>query len=142
MYEECHNLLVTGGYRVYTSLNEQKQEVLQQAVDETRIDFVNHGTDGVYAMQGAAACIDNATGKVVAVVGGRSQDDVTSSLNRAYQSSRQPGSTIKPLVVYAPALEGSYTADTVIDDHKFEGGPENAGGVYYGNVTLRRAVEK
>lgn len=141
VYEECHNLLVTGGYRVYTSLNEQKQEVLQQAVDETLIDFVNHGTDGVYAMQGAAACIDNATGKVVAVVGGRSQDDVTSSLNRAYQSSRQPGSTIKPLVVYTPALEGSYTADTVIDDHKFEGGPENAGGVYYGNVTLRRAVE-
>lgn len=142
VYEECQNLLVTGGYRVYTSLNEEKQALLQQAVDETLEDFVNRGTDGMYAMQGAAVCIDNETGKVVSIVGGRSQEDVTTSLNRAYQSSRQPGSTMKPLAVYTPALEGNYTADTVINDHKFEGGPENAGGVYYGNVTLRQAVEK
>lgn len=142
VYEECRSLLVTGGYRVYTSLNAEKQTVLQQAVDETLEAFMNRSVDGVYAMQGAAACIDNETGKVVAIVGGRSQEDVSSSLNRAYQSSRQPGSTIKPLVVYAPALEGKYTANTIINDHKFADGPENSGGSYYGNVSLRRAVEK
>jgi len=142
VYEECKNLLVTGGYRVYTSLNQAKQKALQDAIDLTLEGFVNKSTDGVYAMQSAAATIDHETGFLVAVVGGRIQDDVMTSLNRAYQSPRQPGSTMKPLVVYAPALEGDYTASSVINDHKFKDGPENAGGIYYGNVTLQRAVEK
>ena len=59
-------------------------------------------------MQGASVCIDNTTGMVRAIVGGRSQDDVEGyTLNRAFQSFRQPGSAIKPLIVYTPALGGA-----------------------------------
>lgn len=142
VYEECRSLLVTGGYRIYTSLNREKQQVLQSAVDTTLEGFLNKSTDGVYAMQSAAATIDNESGFLVAIVGGRTQNDVITSLNRAYQSPRQPGSTMKPLVVYAPALEKGYKSGSTINDHKFKDGPENAGGTYFGNVTLKRAVEK
>lgn len=142
VYEECLNLLRTGGYRVYTSLEPQKQELLQQSIDEALEGFVNRGTNGVLDMQGAAVCIDNETGYVAAIVGGRTQDDVDTSLNRAYQSPRQPGSTIKPLVVYTPALENGYTPDTMVTDQRLEDGPANANGRYYGQVKLSYAVEQ
>ena len=49
--------------------------------------------------QGAATVVNNETGKVEAIVGGRTQNNGTYTLNRAYQSYRQPGSSIKPLIV-------------------------------------------
>ena len=142
VYEECLNMLRAGGYRVYTSLDPEKQELLQASVDETLEGFVNRGTNGVLDMQGAAVCIDNATGQVAAIVGGRTEEDVDASLNRAYQSPRQPGSTIKPLVVYTPALEQGYTADSTVTDQKLEDGPSNSNGRYYGQVKLSYAVEQ
>jgi len=71
---------------------------------------------GIYALQGAATAIDNETGKVVAIVGGRDQEVTTYTLNRAFQSFRQPGSAIKPILVYAPALEKGYTSNSVVYD--------------------------
>lgn len=71
-------------------------------------------------MQAAAVSIDNNSGYVVAIVGGRKQDSDNYTLNRAYQSYRQPGSSIKPLLVYTPQLERGYTPDTVVDDHKLK----------------------
>ena len=62
------------------------------------------------------------------------------TLNRAYQSYRQPGSAIKPLVVYTPSFENGYTPDTEVNDHQFEGGPSNADDSYAGYMTLRSAV--
>ena len=80
---------------------------------------------------------------MVAIVGGRKQKDTIGyTLNRAYQSYRQPGSSFKPLVVYTPQLERSYTPNTIVDDTYFEGGPRNSGGVYLGKIPLRTAVEK
>jgi membrane peptidoglycan carboxypeptidase len=75
-------------------------------------------------------------------VGGRSQEFDGHTLNRAYQSFRQPGSSIKPLIVYTPQLERGYTPDSIVKDEKFEGGPSNSSGTYSGNITLRYAVEQ
>ena len=61
--------------------------------------FTEKTDDGVYKVQGAAVSIDNSTGKVAAIVGGREEDQEGYGLNRAYQSFRQPGSAIKPLLV-------------------------------------------
>ncbi|MCD7826287.1 MAG: transglycosylase domain-containing protein [Clostridiaceae bacterium] len=142
MYNECHSALYTGGYRIYTSLSSSKQKKLQKSVNQTLKGFTGK-SDGVYKMQGAATCIDNETGFVVAIVGGRKQKDTVGyTLNRAFQSYRQPGSCFKPLVVYTPQLERGYTPDTIVDDTYFEGGPKNSGGTYDGKITLRRAVEK
>ena len=115
---------------------------MQKAIDDNLAGFKEKGTDGVYKMQGSAVSIDNKTGRVVAIVGGRSQKTEGYSLNRAYQSHRQPGSSIKPLVVYTPTLERGSTASTTVHDYKFNGGPSNSGGRYYGYVSLRFAVEQ
>lgn len=140
LYAACQKKLYTGGYKIYTSIDMSIQEELQNAVDTALSDFTEKGEDDVYSMQGAAVCIDNDTGYVVAIVGGRSQDFSTYTLNRAYQSHRQPGSSIKPLIVYAPSFENGYTPDSIVDDHELEDGPKNSTGTYYGEVTVRYAV--
>ena len=78
---------------------------------------------------------------VRAIVGGRSQNLAGYTLNRAYQSFRQPGSSIKPLIVYTPALERGYSAESIVEDKRIEDGPGNADNYYAGEMTLRRAVE-
>ena len=140
-YKTCEQSLYTGGYRIYTSIDLSMEEQLQSAVDEKLQDFTDVNEEGIYTLQSAAVCIDNETGFVKAIVGGRSQEYDGHMLNRAYQSYRQPGSAIKPLIVYTPALERGYTPDTIVEDAPIEGGPENASGRYLGSVTLRYAVE-
>ena len=141
-YAVAQKMLLNNGYRIYTSIDLKKQKSLQQAVNNNLSGFTEKGTNGMYQMQGSAVCIENKTGRVVAIVGGRSQQTEGYSLNRAYQSFRQPGSSIKPLIVYTPSLERGKTASTTINDHKFDGGPSNSGGTYYGYVSLRFAVEQ
>lgn len=133
--------LFESGYQIYTSIEPQQQEALQQAIDEKLEEYNTKNTNGSYALQCSAVCIDNETGKVTAIVGGRSQEDISYDYNRAYLSSRPPGSAIKPLVVYTPLLERGYTADSIVVDQKTSGGPKNANGQYSGSMTLRRAVE-
>ena len=144
LYDECHNSLYTGGYRIYTSLNKKKQKKLQKAVDDQLAGFKDKTKkDKVYELQGAATCIDNSNGLVVAIVGGRKQKNITGyTLNRAYQSYRQPGSCFKPVAVYTPQLERGYTPDSIVDDTYFKGGPRNSDGSYAGKISLRYAVEK
>ena len=70
----------------------------------------------------------------------RGENDV---YNRAYLSARQPGSTIKPLIDYAPAFDtGEYYPARLVNDHKWENGPSNSGGSYYGNVSVREALNR
>lgn len=144
-YSESYNFwqqqLYRGGYRVYTSLDPKKQGLLLAAVQNQLAEFEEMNEEGTYTLQGAATCVENDTGRVVAIVGGRGEHTVGYSLNRAYQSFRQPGSSIKPLIVYTPWLERGYYPDTIVVDEKFPGGPRNANGVYSGKITLRRAVE-
>lgn len=141
-YATAQKQLLNNGYRIYTSIDLKKQKALQQAINTNLASFTEKGTNGIYKMQGAAVCIDNDTGRVVAVVGGRSQNTSGYTLNRAYQSFRQPGSSIKPVIVYTPALERDYTPDTTVNDHRFEGGPSNSNGRYSGYISLRYAVEQ
>lgn len=141
-YAAAQKQLLNNGYRIYTSIDLKKQKALQKAINENLAPFTEKGTNGIYKMQGAGVCIDNETGRVVAVVGGRSQKTSGYTLNRAYQSFRQPGSSIKPVIVYTPSLERDYTSDTTVNDHKFEDGPSNANGKYYGHIPLHFAVEQ
>lgn len=142
LYEECQKALFTAGYRIYTSIDLELQGMLQQAIDEKLAGFTEVNEEGVYQLQGAGVCIDNETGYVCAIVGGRSQDFDGYTLNRAYQSYRQPGSCIKPLIVYTPALERGYTPDSIVEDERIEDGPGNADGSYSGEITLRTALAK
>lgn len=140
LYEECNAKLFTGGYRIYTSIDLHAQNQLQASIDWVLASFTEQNEEGIYALQGASVCIDNTTGMVRAIVGGRSQDVEGYTLNRAFQSYRQPGSAIKPLIVYTPALERGYTPDTIVVDEPVENGPDNGDGRFSGAMTLRQAV--
>ena len=143
LYDACNAKLFTGGYRIYTSLDLDAQSQLQASVDEVLAGFGEKSDEGIYELQGAAVCIDNTTGMVRAIIGGRSQDDVEGyTLNRAFQSFRQPGSAIKPLIVYTPALERGYTPDTTVVDEPIADGPVNGDGTYSGAMSLRQAVAR
>ncbi len=139
-YYRIQKTLFTGGYRIYTSIDLKKQEMLQRAVDEELTDFTEVNDGGVYKLQSSAACIDNRTGRVVAIVGGRSQESHGYTLNRAYQSFRQPGSAIKPLIVYTPMFERGMYPDDIVVDERFEGGPRNSGNVYSGEIPVSYAI--
>ena len=141
LYEQCEQSLYSGGYRIYTSISMKKQKELQNAVNTELQGFTEKTQDGVYKMQGAAVCISNNTGRVVAIVGGRKQKNTEGyTLNRAFQSFRQPGSAFKPLAVYTPAFENGYTPESTVNDQYFEGGPRNSDGRYAGNISVRSAV--
>ena len=142
VYSSCQTRLYSGGYRIYTSIDPEKQKLLQDTVDGGLSVSSEKSKAGIYSLQGAAVTIDNSSGRVVAIVGGRSQKLKGSTLNRAYQSFRQPGSTIKPLIVYTPAFEQGYTPESLVKDEKIEGGPVNADGVFSGNMTVLDALAK
>ncbi|MCD8109317.1 MAG: penicillin-binding protein [Clostridiales bacterium] len=143
VYNETLALIRAGGYSIYTSLDTSIQAQLQASVDEGLADFTDTQEDGRYEMQGAAVCIDNSSGLVVAIVGGRGTAD---SFNRGYQAERQPGSAIKPLLDYGPAInEGVVVPSTVLTDEKttINGySPSNAGNSYRGDVTVREALAR
>lgn len=93
--------LETGGIKIYTNLDMDAQKILEDSITN------NLNTDK--DLQVASVMMDPNTGKIIALVGGR--DYNKSQYNRAYQSSRQVGSTMKPFLYYA-ALESGFTAST------------------------------
>lgn len=140
MYLQERKKLLRGGYKIYTSIDMNKVKSLQKSVDDVLKPF-NYKENGILEPQGASVCIENDTGRVVAICGGRSQDLSNYSLNRAFQSYRQPGSSLKPLVVYTPALDKGYFPFSIRQDVKMADGPSNFDDYYQGNISLRYAVE-
>ncbi len=134
--------LLAGGYIIYTTLDPDMQRILDDQF-ETSSFFPKNAKDGT-PVQAAAACVDTSTGAVRAIVGGR-EYQTRRGLNRATHLRRQPGSALKPLSVYAPAVEsfGITCADVILDEPTAFGTykPQNAGNTYYGHVTIRTALK-
>ena len=133
--------LLAGGYVITATLDPMMQATLETQF--TKDIFPANAKDGT-PVQSAAACVDTASGAIRALVGGR-EYLTRRGLNRATQLRRQPGSSIKPLAVYAPAIEkAGWTAASVVLDEptNFNGyRPRNAGNAYHGNVTVRAALK-
>lgn len=139
-YNEKNEEIRAGGFKIHTSLDSGLQQILQEQIDAGLSGYTELQENGKYALQGAGVVVDNRTNYVTAIVGGRGTED---PFNRAYLSARQPGSTIKPLIDYAPAFDtGEYYPSRIVDDHKWEDGPSNSGGTYRGNVTVREALNR
>lgn len=132
-YAYCQQDLYGGGYYIYTSIDPKAQQQLQAAVDR----IIKENDEN---LQAAAVTIDNETGDVIAIVGGRTEEIQGYGFNRAYQSYRQPGSAVKPLNVYAPYLSMGHSDAEKVYDVYDENGPRNAEGVYAGEMTLREAL--
>jgi 1A family penicillin-binding protein len=135
--------LLSGGYTIYTALNTEMQESAQ-ALYQDPARFPSNASDGEKA-QAALVALNPKNGEVLSLVGGRSYD-VQRGLNRATDIKRQPGSTFKPISVYAAAIDryGMLPSSLVDDTQRSFGNyaPRNFGGHYYGVVTLRDALSK
>ena len=133
--------VLTGGFTIETTLSRTHQDVLDAQFAKDL--FPANASDGTQ-VQGAAACVDVRTGEVLAIVGGR-EYQVRRGFNRATDLRRQPGSALKPLVAYAPAIDqfGYMTASVLRDEPTNFGGykPRNASYTYYGNVSMRTALQ-
>ena len=140
-YSKAQDMLYTKGYKIYTSIDMNKQRLLEQILSEELAFSQETDANGIYSLQGSATTIDNQTGKVVAIVGGRTQENSSYGLNRAYQGYRQPGSTFKPLAVYTPAFERGYLPSTIVNDVKSSDGPRNYNEKYEGPITITWAIQ-
>lgn len=151
-----------GGLIVYTTLSQELQTLAEQSVEKrlavveklpgykhptkAAFDATWDGTQEVAStpyLQGAVTILDNATGGILALVGGR--DYRQSKYNRATQGQRQIGSTVKPFV-YATAIASGFLPGTFIDDAPIQPGeiegagagwsPQNSDGKFTGQQTL------
>jgi penicillin-binding protein 1A len=143
-YNLSSDQIFGGGLKIYTTVDPKIQTAAENA-------FANPANfpQGMPDMQveSAMTIIEQSSGSIRAMVGGRNY--TTRGLNRAWYSRRPPGSSIKPLVVYGPALEkGGYFPGTVLDDMpvSYNGGngkswsPQNDDGSWAGLITMRYAL--
>ena len=133
--------LLTGGYRVYTYMDAG----MQRACERIFLDDANFpvSADGE-TPQGAIVVVDVESAGITALLGAR-ENETALAFNRAVRIRRQPGSVIKPILVYAPALEAGYTAASMLLDDAvdFSGyQPNNPSGTFAGWVTMREAVTR
>lgn len=145
--ESYVNLLKTGGYKIYTSIDMANQNKFQELFSNSFKGYTKKDENGKFALQGAAVLVNNKTGLVETVIGSRDPQD---QFNRGILSYRQPGSSIKPLAVYAPAVEGGeyFPSRHVVDkpitiksgDTIFK--PRNAYRGFRGEMPLREALAR
>lgn len=142
--EEAEIKLFNGGLKIVATIDTELQGIVEDTFNNTKLfPESKEDANGILQPEAAAIIIENGTGEIKAVMGGRSEK-VRRGLNRATQSLRQPGSTIKPLAVYAPALDNGYTVGTVVDDAPVTFGnfsPRNYSNSFKGLVTVREAIQ-
>lgn len=143
--EMAKHLVYAGGLKIYTTVDPYVQGVLEEVYEEENEKFFLQNGNGLEP-QSAMVVLDHTNGDIVAMVGGRGEKDLNLGLNRATQSKRQPGSAMKPISVYAPAIDmGLLTYGSCIDDTpplyvNNSPWPKNANRTYSGHVSLARAV--
>ena len=157
--------LRNGGYKVFTALNPEVQQVVQSTITNwSQYPSMRYSNDSstqaslgggeyltVVQPQCAAAVMDWHTGQLVAVVGGRSEPIQRKQLNRANRSGMPVGSSLKPLAVYGPAFDLGYSPGTPVLNLPIpikgwvseNGYPTNfGGGGYTGVESMRYAINK
>lgn len=158
-YKEAEEQLKTGGYKVYTTIDQQIYDLLQESAKK-HINDLGMAYEGVYTdpetgqetsyvekVQNGMVVMDNNSGKVLGFIAGT--DFENNQIDHAFGIRRSPGSTIKPLAVYGPAIqENLIHPSTVIPDTEFtqtfEDGttwsPTNYGNVVSGGAESARVA--
>lgn len=141
--EFAQNYLYLAGATIYSTQNSEIQDKVEN--EFLKQQYVLYSSDGETTSQAAMVIMNHQTGEVLACTGGLGEKETFRGLNRATQSQRQTGSSIKPLAVLAPGIDRkTFTASTIYNDKKttFSGNyePGNNSG-YLGETTVRRALE-
>ncbi|MCR5055904.1 MAG: transglycosylase domain-containing protein [Clostridia bacterium] len=115
--ENANDLIFNGGLTIYTTQDTRVQKILDEIFTNEANFRMNVGRDPEDCSQCAIAIMNHETGEIVAVYGGYGKKTQSLTLNRATDIARQPGSTIKPLLVYGPLIDkGILTAGTALDE--------------------------
>ncbi|OCA84378.1 penicillin-binding protein [Bacillus sp. FJAT-27225] len=131
--------LLTGGYKIYTELDPKMQAAVEESFKDESLFNVGNSSDPV---QSGAVLVDAKSGGIRALVGGRGEH-VFRGYNRATQLKAQPGSVIKPIVSYTPALEEGWEITDMVKDEKMSFGnyqPSNYNDQYEGEVPMYEAL--
>ncbi|MET1013460.1 MAG: transglycosylase domain-containing protein [Paenisporosarcina sp.] len=124
--------IVSAGVTIETSLDPYKQQSIDRNFNKKL-----ENTD----LQASGAVVENITREIISLFGGKNYRKF--DFHRAFQGYRQPGSAIKPLLVYAPFFETTeYSPETVVNGGKYCVGtfcPQNYGGAIYGDVPIKQA---
>lgn len=104
---EATKMIYSGGLRIYSAVDTKVQDILED-VYVHRTNFPSERVSSVEDQAQSAMTIMDYSGRVVAIVGGAGEKTENRSNNRAVSAARQPGSSIKPLSVYAPGIEENY----------------------------------
>ena len=129
-----------GGLKIYTTMDYDIQNAMEEVFENTS-NFPT--SSAAQKAQSAMVIIDPGTGQIKGMVGGKGKKTDSRGLNRATQTLRQPGSSLKPLAVYSPGIDTKeFTAATVLLDAKLTIGdwsPKNAYSGFKGYLSLRKA---
>lgn len=142
----AQQMLYTGGLKIKCTIDPEIQSLLESVYTDPSSFVTKNGE----LMQSAMVVTENSTGEIKGIVGGMGEKTGSLIFNHAY-ALRQPGSTIKPIGVYAPALEYGviHSASTIEDvpttftlSDGSTWSPRNSGGSFSGTVTIRTAVAR
>ena len=141
--EFAKNYFYLSGATIYSTQNSNIQNQVEYEFNKKQ--YILYSSDKENTSQAAMIIIDHQTGNILACSGGLGEKQTFRGLNRATQSKRQTGSSIKPLAVLIPGIDKKiFTASTIFEDEEktFVDGykPGNSGG-YLGQITVRRALE-
>ncbi|NMO94682.1 penicillin-binding protein 1A [Paenibacillus lemnae] len=143
--KDAQTLLSTGGYRIYTTIDRTLYGAMRKIAENDDNFFPDSEDKG--KEQTAAMMIDNKTGAILGMIEGR--DYQFEAMNYSTQMKRQPGSAMKPIAAYLPALEsGQVQPGSIVDDSPIilkDGGkgyhiPKNVYTGYKGLMTAREAL--
>lgn len=134
--------LGVGGYKIFTGLDQKAQETVEKILANDEFFYNNKKKMGE-EYEAGVTMLDPKTGLIMAIGGGRDYDP--GDMNRALEK-KAPGSTIKPLTVYAPAIQDhDYNEYTIVEDTKIQIGewsPKNYGGYPKGEVPMMEMVKE
>ena len=141
-----------GGFKIYATVKPEIQEKMEEVYSDIKTYFpqTKKNPNGETVHVQSAMTVMDYSGHIVGIVGGAGQKTTNRGLNRATDSPRQPGSTMKPLGVYALAIDKdivNYTSsvlDKPIKNYYEDGksGPKEWYGYYKGTVRLNYAIRK
>lgn len=144
-YDQAHanKLFYTGGYKIYATVDTDIQASAEEVFNNSDA-YAIKASNGKY-MTGGITVMDY-QGNVKALVGGIGEKTANRGFNCATDAIRQPGSTMKPLAAYAPAIEQDLiTYSSIVNDTKtnYSGWtPKNWYSSYWGNITVQYALER
>ncbi|MDP5273322.1 transglycosylase domain-containing protein [Chengkuizengella axinellae] len=146
LVEEYREKIINGGYKIYTTIDQTIYDAMQEIAQNPE-NFVPDNENGVE--QTGAVMIDNKTGAILGMIEGRGYE--IEEYNHATQMTRQPGSAMKPVGAYLPAIEsGDIQPASILDDiplilpdwSKGAHLPQNWDNKYHGLMTAREALNE